>query len=358
MSDSTYRMTSNRFEFAPVGELTLKGKQEAVRAWQLIGRRSTAATRRASRLVGRDRELSAAARVLEPGTTVAVSGEAGVGKSRLTDELRLRAAVEGVRWLQTRCLSYGAALAYWPFAELLRTTGSFSADPFFARLLGTANGDDDLEPEAFRRGLHDAFASWLADLARERPTVICVEDFHWADPSSLELTRGAGTVRSTELRCSLYMTARPEARVELDVLAPEWQVRPRRLGLEDVATLVEDLLAVRHRRSSSCACAPARPATPSSSARSCRPCRSATFWPMRTASGGCGRVGTRTLPDSIEGALAARLDALPWAATSLLQTASVIGRRVGVSLLREVHDTRDIEVEPRGARGPRFRRRG
>ena len=76
VSDSTYRMTSNRFEFAPVGELTLKGKQEAVRAWQLIGRRSTAATRRASRLVGRDRELSAAARVLEPGTTVAVSGEA------------------------------------------------------------------------------------------------------------------------------------------------------------------------------------------------------------------------------------------------------------------------------------------
>jgi adenylate cyclase len=337
VSDSTYRLASEHFEFAPVGELTLKGKQEPIRAWELVAARTTAAARRTSRLVGRTRELAAAERIFERGQIVAVTGEPGVGKSRLTEELRARAASSDIRWLQTRCLSYGAGLAYWPYGELVRSA-SAPSNPFFARLLGTVEAGPELEPEAFRRGLHDAFVAWLGALAAEQTTVLCLEDVHWADPSSLELTKELAQL-SSQVGLSLYLTARPEAEPDLTEIAPDHErITLRRLGLEDVAALIDDLLG--------------GPAPP----------KLGDFVRARTA-GNPFFVGevlrslqdeavlavedgtwqllqgwdTRTLPDTVEGVLAARIDALPRAATAVLQTASVIGRRVGVTLLRKVH---------------------
>ena len=71
------------------------------------------------------------------------------------------------------------------------------AVPYFARLLGVAPADDGvatLEPEAFRRGLHEAFASWLSAVAAERDLILALEDVHWADASSLELTASSPRV--------------------------------------------------------------------------------------------------------------------------------------------------------------------
>jgi adenylate cyclase len=161
VSDFTYGLTADRFEFAPVGELTLKGKSEPVVAWRLIGERIGARAAIEHALVGRSRELDAIAATLGraregAGAVVEVLGEPGVGKSRLAAAVRGYAESEGFRWLDTRCLSYGAGIAYWPYAELLRgvlqlgdaadadeTAASFrravsteAAIPFFARLLG------------------------------------------------------------------------------------------------------------------------------------------------------------------------------------------------------------------------------
>ena len=83
----------------------------------------------------------------------------------------------------------------------------------------TAAARDDeveaLEPEAFRRGLHDAFATWLSSLAAESPLVVAIEDAHWADPSSLDLTRELdGAERRRPL--VLYVTAGRESQSALD----------------------------------------------------------------------------------------------------------------------------------------------
>src|SRR5215211_6991615 len=242
VSELTYRFASEDFEFEPVGELTLKGKLEPVPAWRLLGPR-TASRRRAVAdagpvLVGRERELEQIDRALAPladgsGAIVGVAGEAGVGKSRLTAEVRGHAERSGHRWLETRCLSYGGGLAYWPYAELLRAAAGIGPDddretaggllaaalgddgrnelPFFARLLDVAIPDAGvaLEPEAFRRGLHDAFGAWLGRLAAERPLVVAIEDLHWADASSLALTEElARLARSMPL--ALYLIVRPE----------------------------------------------------------------------------------------------------------------------------------------------------
>src|SRR5438876_567202 len=91
VSATTVRLTEKRFDFEPVGELTLKGKNEPVPAWRLVGQRARPRVRRdsdgASRLVGRERELSLGRAFLDglagrPIGVVGVTGEPGVGKSR------------------------------------------------------------------------------------------------------------------------------------------------------------------------------------------------------------------------------------------------------------------------------------
>ena len=213
VSQLTYDLTQHRFDFEPVGELTLKGKKEPVFAWPLLGERADPEPRGrvvASQLVGRDDELSALSTVVNGvvaggGGTVTVTGDAGIGKTRLSEEAIGRAKAQGVRWLETRCLSYGSALPYWPYAELVRaamgikrdeapeeTARTLRAYPYFVRLLGLPAEDTDvaqLAPEEFRRRLHRAFVLWLTALAAEQPTIVSIEDVHWADSSSLELTR-------------------------------------------------------------------------------------------------------------------------------------------------------------------------
>jgi class 3 adenylate cyclase/tetratricopeptide (TPR) repeat protein len=367
VSDLTYRLTADRFEFEPVGELTLKGKSEPVTAWRLVGERS--ARRPISRrraLIGRERELESIVTAIERarggwGDVIVVTGEPGVGKSRLTESAFELAEAEGLRWLQTRCLSYGAGIAYWPYADLLRTVAAIrpqtppdeagralaravplpEAVPYFARLLGVATTANDqvaaLEPEAFRRGLHESFTAWLSQTTAEGPLVLALEDAHWADPSSLDLTRELG--RLCEKRpLVLYLTARPEAESALEELVRG----ARRIPLEPldetgIGQLVQDVLEgpaptglvrwVIERTTGN-------PFFVEELVRALREHeileRSDGQWLLRPG------WEEGQIPPNVEGLLASRIDLLPRPAANVLQTASVIGRVVPVPLLAAV----------------------
>src|SRR5215204_2682495 len=156
VSDLTYRLTSDGFVFEPVGELTLKGKLEAVTAWRLVGVRDTAqsASTQGSTFVGREREVAEVDEALrlvraETGVIVSVTGEPGVGKSRLTSEVRVAAEARGTRWLETRCLAYGAGLAYWPYATLVRAFAGIrpedDAETAHGRLAAAVDAGGDAE---------------------------------------------------------------------------------------------------------------------------------------------------------------------------------------------------------------------
>jgi len=370
VSDFTYRLTSGAFAFEPVGELTLKGKAEAVHAWRLVGERASLAGASASSFVGREHEVEqvdVALRALAAarGAIVEVTGEPGVGKSRLTVEVRTLAEQRGVRWLETRCLAYGAGLAYWPYATLVRAfagirpeddpataserlAASFGEEvdtrAFFARLLELPATDDvlRLEPEAFRRGLHDAFASWLRALAAEQPTVLAIEDVHWADASSLALTEELARMCAAS-PLALYLIARPEGAPELARIAAAsdcatvCSVALDRLGADSVEDLVSSLLAGKP---------PARlardiadrtggnPFFVEETVRALRDSgdlfRANGSWELRRA------WDPDAMPPTVEGLLASRIDLLPRPAASLLQTASVIGRRMRIDLLEAV----------------------
>jgi adenylate cyclase len=351
VSQLTYELTRHRFDFEPVGELTLKGKKAPVFAWRLLDERaepdqSKRAT--ASRLVGREDELAALSTVVDGvvtggGGTVVVTGDPGIGKSRLTEEAIARARARGVRWLETRCLSYGAALPYWPYAELVRRAlgeDEIRAHPYFARLAGLAVDDADvaqLEPEEFRRRLHRAFVEWLTSLAAEQPTIVSIEDIHWADTSSLELTRELADVARGS-RLVLYLIGRPEAAAPLHELAPNavrLELGP--LGDEQVGAMIEAILSGSAPRGLTDVVQRHTAGNPFFVHEVVRSLQETgdlisrdRIWRLRPG------WEPQQLPPTLEGLLAARIDMLALPDAQVLHTASVIGRRLQMPLLEAV----------------------
>src|SRR4051794_4726203 len=136
VDDATRRQAEPLFVWGDPVELELKGKGEPVRA--TVVKRALAEGRKVrgldgveTRLVGRERELGLAEAALErtlggSGGVLFISGDAGIGKSRLVAELcrtfeeSETAAAAPPLWLEGRCISYGESLPYWPFRDLLR----------------------------------------------------------------------------------------------------------------------------------------------------------------------------------------------------------------------------------------------
>ena len=161
---------------------------------------------RRNKLVGREAELSQLLAMLDaaaagrPVVTL-ISGDAGVGKTRLTDELASRAREQGFTVLSGRCAEIGDAVPYLPLADALRdaTTGpspggalldALAARPVLSRLLPDrdesqpAGGD---MPGLVQQQLFGAVLGLLTELAAAAPLLLILEDLHWADQSTRDL---------------------------------------------------------------------------------------------------------------------------------------------------------------------------
>jgi len=228
------------FEFAEPVTVEAKGKpggvegRRVLRALSLMRPRGVSGLRRV--FVGRDAELAALEaayrRVLDNGSThlVTISGEAGVGKTRLIREFWERLASETPEPLRRtgRCLPYGQGITYWPVGEILKEHFEIleSDPPEIVRqrlgergILGLTLDLDvggDLHPLAARDRLHAGWVEFMEELVAERPAVVLVEDLHWAEAPLLDLLeRLLRDVRGPML---LIATARPE----LFDLRPAW----------------------------------------------------------------------------------------------------------------------------------------
>jgi predicted ATPase/class 3 adenylate cyclase len=214
---------SSLFVLEPLGELAVKGRNEGVLASRLVGPRPSSEPRPATPLVGREREiglLEASVRDLEAGHghALLIVGEAGLGKTRMLEELRVRTA-EVSTWLEGRCASYGAEAPYGPFADVLRTwIGADEGDAELVvrtklrarggALLGSAIDQllpslglllsVRLEPDQERELLslsadelasrqRDAYLTWAEAVAAKRPLVVAIDDLHWANHTTREL---------------------------------------------------------------------------------------------------------------------------------------------------------------------------
>jgi DNA-binding SARP family transcriptional activator len=188
---------------------------------QRPGARAT--PRAAGIFVGRETELRVALSALEQaqagcGSVVLLSGEPGIGKSRLADEVAAHARDGGLRVLRGRCWEAGGAPAYWPWLQVLRA-GLRGAKPAQVRrhvgggapelaellpelleLLGELPRPAVRDPEAQRFRLFDAVGAFLAAMSEERPLLLVLDDLHAADESSLLLLQFVtGTVAENRL---------------------------------------------------------------------------------------------------------------------------------------------------------------
>jgi class 3 adenylate cyclase len=225
LSEDTYRAVQDYFECESLGALTVKGKAEPVVAYRVVRetavrtRIEAAAERGLTPFVGRDQELTVLRGYLEQakrgqGQVVFVTGEAGIGKSRLLLEFRRTILDEGVTWLEGHCSSYGKNIPYLPAIDILkRNFGVQEGDndaaiigkvdegtagweevaratvPYLKYLLNVDPGDPavtTMDPMERRAGIFDGLRALLLQESRRRPMVMVVEDLHWIDEKSEE----------------------------------------------------------------------------------------------------------------------------------------------------------------------------
>jgi ABC-type oligopeptide transport system substrate-binding subunit/class 3 adenylate cyclase len=258
--DATHRAVEGLFEWGEARELEVKGKSEPVPAWPVVGIAAAGRTRGLpgveTRLVGRSRELGLGREALEAlragrGGVLVVAGDAGIGKTRLLNELRELAEREGSCWLEGRCVSYGESLPYWPFRDLLRGEwiGAGAEEPELRVRVGlrrrleqlfdesagelypylggllevaleheAAARTSQLSPEALQWRTFEVVGQLFARLAETAPLVLAFEDLHWADPTSVLLLEQLLSL-GEEAPVLLVLSLRPERD------HPSWSLR-------------------------------------------------------------------------------------------------------------------------------------
>jgi len=284
-----------------------------------------------------------------------ISGEPGVGKTRLADELGAEAASCGVRVAWGRCWEGGGAPAYWPWVEIVRALvlepgrarqQQTVVPPEIGQLIPelaaeTRQQRSSSDPEQRRFRLFDAVATLVKQVARATPLVLILDDLHEADRGSLEMLKFVasgltdsrviivGTYRDAEVRRSSYL-----AESISEIVRRGHPMPLAGMAENEVAQMIE------HRAERS---------------------PSATFTSElhRVTAGnplfvdGVIRVlvaerklGTAEhldlsgfkLPEGVRGAIRKRLALLSAEARSALAVAAVIGQEFAVGLLERVHE--------------------
>ncbi|MGH7837595.1 MAG: AAA family ATPase, partial [Candidatus Binataceae bacterium] len=258
IADSTYRLLGALFEYRDLGAITPKGFPAAVQTWQVI-RPSTIASRfealhaaALTDLVGRDEELELMLRRWRrvktgEGQVTLLSGEPGIGKSRLARAIQQELADEPHFRLLYFCSPHHQDSALYPFISQLERAAGFADDdgperklaklevllagssrdlPQDAALLadllsipvGTRYPSLDLSPQRRRQKTLEALVAQLVELSAQRPVLMIFEDAHWSDPTSRELLELV-VERVQALAAFLIITYRPE-------FAPPWSGPP------------------------------------------------------------------------------------------------------------------------------------
>ena len=227
----TYRYTNHILAYRECPAVSVKGKSKKVPIFEFIApiaagadQRSTSRHNVTSRIVGRDRELNELElRVIKAqngdGSVVSVVGEAGVGKSRLLDEIKNRESTKKLLCLEGKALSYGRTLNFYPLISALQNWAGISDTdgeeaaieklraalnaaigdraaevfPFVASFMSLRPSNDDserlarMDRETLSKLIANNVRGLFAEIADARPLLVLLEDLHWADTSTIEM---------------------------------------------------------------------------------------------------------------------------------------------------------------------------
>jgi hypothetical protein len=370
VSEQVRRLVADAFVLESAGLHPVKGLSLPLAVHRVRREAGAKATARRERgpFVGRSAELST---LLERwrtarqgrGQVLLVTGEPGIGKSRLVAELRQRLEAEGVRWLQeaaspdaqhspfslvrsvfTRALGLDAGTP--PEASLKGIEAALAQvglepetnAPLLAGLLDLPTGDRYppllIAPEQARKRLLRLLVDWIARIAERAPGVFVIEDLHWADPSTLEsITLLVERVAGMPLL--LLLTARSEFRVPWPLRGHHGVLTLTRLPPAEVRAMIDALVDVR--------------AIPEDLAeRLAERSDGVPLFAEELARSLGERLDEATalhqIPATLQDTLSARLLRLG-TARDLTQIASVLGREFSRSLLHAVSGLDDAALE-------------
>ena len=243
LGETSHRLAGQAFAYDELGERSLKGIVEPVRAYRALAEAAAGSRFEAYRggsltpLVGREEETTFIARRWQragtgDGQVVLLSGEAGIGKSRILEATRELVVGDGGRALHFQCSPHHQNTALYAFTNylsgvaatddkvaaleaLVRESGlnAPATVPLFAELLliSTDNlyAEPDADPEKRRNLTLRALSDHVAGLAGKAPLLVVFEDVHWIDPTSLDLL-GLLLERSQSQTLMILVTFRPE----------------------------------------------------------------------------------------------------------------------------------------------------
>jgi class 3 adenylate cyclase/tetratricopeptide (TPR) repeat protein len=377
VDETTYRATQQPISYEVREAVQAKGKSEPIPVWEPREARSrygVDVTRAGGApLVGRESEVGLLRDTLQRARQerslqlITLAGVPGIGKSRLVSELFavLEEDPELMYWRQGRCLPYGEGVTYWALSEMIKAHAGIletdSPETAQEKLAGVVRealeGASDREwVEGHLRplvGLADeehvggdrqaeSFAAWrrfLEALAERSPLVLVFEDLHWADDSLLDFID-----HLVDWAAGVAMLVVCTARPELLTRRPGWgggkpnaaTISLSPLSDDDTARLVHALLE----RS----VLPADLQATLIERAGGNPLYAEEFARMVDELGEDG-TGLR-LPESVQGIIAARLDALPIDEKLLLQDAAVVGKVFWLGALERIapRDEREAEL--------------
>jgi len=381
VSKDVHKMTRDFFKFRHLGKLAVKGREEAVDAYELLEatqvatRIEAAVIRGLTRFVGRDKEMAVLKEAFDKakagsGQIVGLVGEAGVGKSRLLLELRRTLPEGDCTFLEGRCLHYGGSMPYLPFLDILRVYfGIEEGDREYVikkkmsekvsqldeKLKEALPPIEDIlslkvEDEAYlkldaplkRVKIFEAIRDLLISESQNKPLAIAVEDLHWIDKTSEEfLGYLIGFLANAHIM--LILLYRPEYTHQWGSKSYYRQIGVDQLSITSSAELVQSILEEGE-------VAPELKNLILTTAAG-NPLFMEEFTHSLLENGSIQRkdhqyVLTRKasdipVPDTIQAIIAARMDRLEDNLKRTMQVASVIGRDFAYRILQTITGTKE-----------------
>jgi class 3 adenylate cyclase/tetratricopeptide (TPR) repeat protein len=283
LAENTRTLLGNLFEFQDLGSRELKGISGPVRAWAALrpsyteSRFDALHTAGLTRLVGRKEEIELLLRRwssagMGEGQVVLLSGEAGLGKSRITVAIMEHIATEPHTRLRYFCSPQHTDSALYPIVGqmeraaglmrgdkpltkldkldtlLVQTSTSPQDSALLAGMLSLANDGRypsvQLAPEQRKHRTLEALTAQLIRLASRNPVLMIFEDVHWIDPTSLEVL-DLIVQRIAGLRVLLVVTFRPEFRAPWEGEAHVTSLTLNRLPSRDAAAIIAGLVGTK-----------------------------------------------------------------------------------------------------------------
>ena len=220
----THHMAHAYFTFKQWEQVEVKGRSEPVEPYEVLAAKAKPTKTRLhglqAKLVGRTSEMAVLAKAVErlqlgQRAIVSICGHPGTGKTRLVDEFKATLDRQRFLWLAANAYGYTQAIPYWPLIDLLNRLWKIEeedspeclSDKLKAGVQGLLGPTEQassvigslyslpspefesVSPELWKTQLYEATRSILRVLTSARPTIICLEDIHWADPPFVDLLR-------------------------------------------------------------------------------------------------------------------------------------------------------------------------